>query len=285
MNLTSNYYSPSGIIHMEKLVNTVQLLSLAQNIEEVMRIVRTVARELTGADGATFVLREDNLCYYADEDAIRPLWKGSKFPMHSCLSGWVMLNRKPAIVPDIFSDDRIPTSVYEPTFVRSVLMVPIRTIKPLGAIGNYWASKHEPTLEEITTLQSLADITAVSIEIIDVRNNLEFKVGERTRELMESLQREKELNKLKSNFVAMASHELKTPLSTILSSISLSERYLEIGEKEKRQKHIDRMKSSIQNMRETLDDFLIVEKLESEKSSLKWEEFELIPFLVEINSC
>ena len=64
----------SDILTTELLVNTVQRLSLARDIGEVMRIVRTVARQLTGADGATFVLRDGNKCYYADEDAISPLW-------------------------------------------------------------------------------------------------------------------------------------------------------------------------------------------------------------------
>src|SRR5262249_27351111 len=61
----------------------------------VMEIVRSAARELTGADGATFVLREGDLCYYADEDAIAPLWKGRRFPASACISGWTMLHREP----------------------------------------------------------------------------------------------------------------------------------------------------------------------------------------------
>ena len=58
---------------MERLVGAVQELSLARDIESIMAIVRRVARELCGADGATFVLRDDGKCFYADEDAISPL--------------------------------------------------------------------------------------------------------------------------------------------------------------------------------------------------------------------
>ena len=62
---------------MERLLDAVQELSLARDLLTVMRIVRRVARELTGCDGATFVLNDsDSYCYYADEDAIAPLWKG-----------------------------------------------------------------------------------------------------------------------------------------------------------------------------------------------------------------
>src|SRR5262249_36082663 len=91
----------------ELLVDAVRELSLARDLPAIMAIVRHAARRLTGADGATFVLREGDLCHYADEDAIGPLWKGRKFPMNSCISGWAMKNRQPAVVEDIHSDPRI----------------------------------------------------------------------------------------------------------------------------------------------------------------------------------
>ena len=78
---------------MEFLLEVVQDLSMVRDLQRLMEIVRRAARTLTGADGATFVLREGDQCYYADEDAIQPLWKGSRFPMRTCISGWVMMNR------------------------------------------------------------------------------------------------------------------------------------------------------------------------------------------------
>jgi GAF domain-containing protein len=127
---------------MERLVAVVQELSMARELPTVMAIVRRAARELTGADGATFVLREADHCYYADEDAIQPLWKGQRFPMAACVSGWVMLNRQAAVIEDIASDSRVPIDAYRQTFVRSLAMVPIRAAAPIGAIGNYWARQH-----------------------------------------------------------------------------------------------------------------------------------------------
>jgi GAF domain-containing protein len=141
---------------MERLVQAVQELSLARDLEQVQQIVRTTARELVGSDGATFVLRDDEQCYYADEDAIEPLWKGSRFPMSACISGWTMLNKQPAVIEDIYADDRIPHEAYRPTFVKSLAMVPIRSLDPIGAIGNYWADGHLATPEEIKLLQALA---------------------------------------------------------------------------------------------------------------------------------
>ncbi|MES2331477.1 MAG: PAS domain-containing sensor histidine kinase [Bacteroidota bacterium] len=86
---------------------------------------------------------------------------------------------------------------------------------------------------------------------------------ERSRkELNETLDKEKELNEMKSRFVSMASHEIRTPLTTILSSLSLVEKYSESDKKEKRQQHIKRIKSSIGNLTDLLDDVLSISRLE-----------------------
>lgn len=168
---------------IEALVTVVQKLSLARDLETVMSIVRVAARELTGADGATFVLREQGQCFYAEENAISPLWKGRRFPMEACISGWVMLHREPALIEDIYKDPRIPVDAYRPTFVRSLAMVPIRAFDPIGAIGNYWGRRHRPTAQEMKLLQALADTTAVALENVRVYAELEQRVRDRTAEL------------------------------------------------------------------------------------------------------
>lgn len=160
----------------EKLVDVVLELSTARTLEDVQRIVRHAARELTGADGATFVLRDVDQCFYADEDAIEPLWKGRRFPMSACISGWAMLNRRPAVIEDIYVDPRIPAEAYRPTFVKSLAMVPIRTAEPIGAIGNYWATRHMPTDEEVYLLQALADSASIALENVRLFAELEQQV-------------------------------------------------------------------------------------------------------------
>ena len=165
---------------MERLVEVVQRLSLARDLATVMAIVRHAARELTGADGATFVLRDGDRCYYADEDAIEPLWKGQRFPMRICISGWVMEHRSSVVIPDIYADARVPAEAYRPTFVHSLAMVPIRTLDPIGAIGNYWAGQHAASDDEVRVLQALADTTAVAMENVRVYQELESRVAHRT---------------------------------------------------------------------------------------------------------
>lgn len=168
---------------MQHLLRAVQELSLARTLPEIQQIVRAAARALTGCDGATFVLRDNGMCYYADEDAIAPLWKGSRFPMETCISGWTMLNRQAAVVQDIYEDDRIPHEAYRPTFVQSLVMVPIRKLDPVGAIGNYWADEHMPTEREVSLLQALADATSVAMENVQISAELEQRVLDRTADL------------------------------------------------------------------------------------------------------
>ena len=145
----------------DRLEDAIQELASARTLEQVMTIVRDVARELSGADGITFVLRDGDRCHYAEENAIAPLWKGKRFPLASCISGWVMSNRQAVVIPDVFKDPRIPHAAYRPTFVKSMAMVPVRSIDPIAAIGAYWASHHEATEQELRVLQVLADTSAL----------------------------------------------------------------------------------------------------------------------------
>lgn len=135
-------------------------LASAETLEDVQEIVRTTARRLVAAHGATLVLRDGDCCYYADEDAISPLWKGQRFPITECISGWAMLHRQPAVIPDIGVDERIPQEAYRPTFVRSLVMVPIGVDAPIGAIGAYWAITRRAPGSDVALLAELADATA-----------------------------------------------------------------------------------------------------------------------------
>lgn len=147
-------------------------LSLARGFDEVTAIVRSAARPLVGADGVTFVLRDGDKCFYADEDAIGPLWKGQRFPLESCISGWSMLHKEAVVIEDIYADQRIPHAAYQPTFVKSLVMVPVRRDDPVGAIGCYWASHHRPSNSIIRTLQRIANSAAVAMTNIALANSL-----------------------------------------------------------------------------------------------------------------
>ena len=245
---------PEGEAAPEKLIAAIQALSLARDLDRIMEIVRRVARQLTGADGATFVLRDGDKCHYADEDAIAPLWKGLRFPMSACISGWVMLNREPAVIEDIFDDPRIPVEAYKPTFVRSLAMVPIRREAPIAAIGNYWARPHRATATELRLLQALADSTSVAMENVAVYAQLERRVRDRTREL-EVANRELE------SFAYSVSHDLQSPLRAMLGYLGLFEDEFGAGVPEQGREYIQRMKEGGARMGDLIRDILKLAKL------------------------
>lgn len=158
---------------LRHLAQVVERIGATHNLRELMDIVRRAARQLTDADGATFVLRDGDHCHYADEDAIGPLWKGQRFPLASCISGWVMLNRQPVAIENIYADPRIPHQAYRPTFIKSLTMVPIGHDEPRGAIGCYWASRHQASGEELMLHQALAEATAVGLANIELYEKLD----------------------------------------------------------------------------------------------------------------
>ncbi|MEP6747311.1 MAG: PAS domain-containing sensor histidine kinase [Bacteroidota bacterium] len=120
-------------------------------------------------------------------------------------------------------------------------------------------------------------------EIIKLNNDLESTVAQRTlqltdamqllevskQEIVKSLEKEKDLGELKSRFVSMASHEFRTPLSTILSSTYLIEKYTTTDEQPKRDKHLQRIISSVHMLTDILNDFLSVGKIEEGKIQVR----------------
>ena len=142
---------------------------------------------------------------------------------------------------------------------------------------------------ETTLRKQAAEMETAKKEIEKLNQDLETKVDQRTSELMEtmialekskdelmlSLSKERELSDLKSRFVSMASHEFRTPLSTIQSSVSLIGKYTKQQDQEKRIKHIQRVHSAVSNLTDILNDFLSIGKIEEGKISIHKTVFDL----------
>lgn len=139
------------------------------------------------------------------------------------------------------------------------------------------------------------ELEKISSEIRKLNAELEAKVEERTiilkealqrleesqTELSEALDKEKQLNEIKSRFVSMASHEFRTPLSTVLSSASLLSKYTGADEQEKRNRHIDKIKNSVRHLNDILEDFLSLGKLDEGKVESHVSDFNLKEFIEE----
>lgn len=122
-------------------------------------------------------------------------------------------------------------------------------------------------------------------DLNDTIAKLENEVNERKKreeEVRSSLERERELNDLKSKFVSIASHEFRTPLSTVMSSISLIQQYKDKHDLDKVDKHIQRVKSSVNHLTSILNDFLSLGKLEEGKTDLQSEPIHVRDFISEI---
>jgi len=145
---------------------------------------------------------------------------------------------------------------------------------------------------EKNVIAFISDITVrkkAEEQIEKLNDELEATVEQRTKELTDAmhqlerskeeltkaLSKEKELSDLKSRFVSMASHEFRTPLSTILSSASLVAKYTESDQQENRDKHIYRIKNSVNNLTDLLNEFLSIGKIEDGKIVAHYTHFNI----------
>jgi len=151
-------------------------------------------------------------------------------------------------------------------------------------------------LIETAMMEQQQELEQITNQVKKLNTELEAKVQERTlilqealeklqisqEELSEALAKEKELNEMKTRFVSMASHEFRTPLSTVLSSASLLSKYTREEDQEKRDRHITKIKNSVNQLNEILEDFLSLGKLDEGKVESNPNDFNLEEFMQEI---
>ena len=162
-----------------------------------------------------------------------------------------------------------------------------------GSVFPVEVSLNHFTVDDVQYVMGLVTDITLRREAEDVlqRTNadLERRVAERTSDLLvaeqglrEALETEKKLHHLKSRFVSMASHEFRTPLSTIMSSVDLIARYNHAADDEKVDKHVGRVRTKVRELTHMLNEFLSLERIEEGMVVPSPAEFDLVHLCIEL---
>lgn len=149
---------------LSRVLNASERLVRAASVDEVVDVLRDTARATVGAEGIAVIIENDGRCSYVAEDAVSALWQGQSFLVDQCISGWAMRHRETVVIPDVRLDPRVPQDAYAPTFVRSLVMVPIGRPVPVAALGAYWSQVGDHDSDTIERLESLARLATIAIE-------------------------------------------------------------------------------------------------------------------------
>jgi GAF domain-containing protein len=147
-----------------KLIDAVSRLTGVRSVDDIVTALREGARMLGAADGISIIRREGNRVAYIAEDALSSLWSRQSFPLHKCISGIAMLERRPILVPDIRRDPRVPQEPYLSTYVKSMAMFPIGPGEPELAMGIYWREAKSIDPETVSLLTGLARSAGAAFE-------------------------------------------------------------------------------------------------------------------------
>jgi PAS domain S-box-containing protein len=135
---------------------------------------------------------------------------------------------------------------------------------------------HKNQYFSVNTIPLLDNNTIISSALFVYSDITKQKEIERV--VKSALKKEKELNELKSRFIATASHEFRTPLSAILTSAILIEKLNAPGNEVKRLKHVSKIGTSVKNLVVILNDFLSLSKLQEGKVMPQFESLDIISF-------
>ena len=250
---------------LRRLAVAVEAIAGVRDLAGLAAIVCAAARRLTGADGATLVLRDGESCEYVGEDAVGPLWQGRRFPLDASAAGWVIRHAAPLNLTDISGDQRVPPDLYQGTFVRGLCVVPIGRTQPLGAIGCYWSQPQDSDDGAVDLAQALADAAAVGLANLDL-------IGR----LTEARAVAERLAQVKSLFLANMSHEIRTPMNAILGLAHLLQRGTRDPDQ---QDKLTKISSAANHLLTILNDILDFSKIEAGKLELEERGFDLATVL------
>lgn len=255
VEISLNYFKKEGETFVMGLITDIserkkmadELVRLNQNLEETVR-QRTeqlrISERLHSAIAQNF---PDGIISVFDRDLRYILAEGKELRKLG-ITGKKLLGTRYI--------DRLPKEIQKDveTLLTNVLTGQKGSIE-FELRKNFYVIDAVPLLENDGTVENI---------LVVERNITKQKRTEQ--EMLNALDKEKQLNELKSRFVSMASHEFRTPLSTVLSSVSLIDKYKEEKDHDKRHKHVNRIKSAVHHLTSILNDFLSLDKLEEGKT-------------------
>ena len=178
-----------------------------------------------------------------------------------------------------------PVTESIPIIFMTALAATVDRVKGLNLGAVDYITKpfqREELLARVQTHLSLRQLSKTlevkNQQLTELTEDLENKVAERTTELKQALEKEKELNQLKSRFITMASHEFRTPLAIISSSSGILQEFSDRLNEERKQEHLQTIQNTIKHITQILDDVLMINRAEGNKIELYLEAADIIDF-------
>jgi len=255
------------IAALERILRISQILTSTLQLEPLLQTIIQAATELTGTEASSIMLVDRDtgeLRFEAVSGSRREEVKRVTVPLEGSIAGWIVREGKPLLIPDVRRDPRFYTQVDETTDfeTRSILGVPLqvkgKVIGVLEALNKTGDGIF--TQDDMHTLSTLAAHAAIAIENARL-----------VTEIQKAYEELSELDQLKSEFVAIASHELQTPLTVILGYAS----FLKADVTGAASEQLDAVLQSALRLRSLIDDMVNLRHIETGEAELELEQLSL----------
>ena len=252
---------------LERILRISQILTSTLQLEPLLQTITQAATELTDTEAGSIMLVDKNtgqLRFEAACGSKREEVKRVTVPLEGSIAGWIVRESKPLLIPDVRQDPRFYTQVDETTDfeTRSILGVPLqvkgKVIGVLEALNKTGDGIF--TQDDMQTLSTLAAHAAIAIENARL-----------VTEIQKAYEELSELDRLKSDFVAIASHELQTPLTIILGYAS----FLKEEATGAASEQLDIVLRSALRLRSLINDMINLRHIETGEAELELEQLSL----------
>jgi signal transduction histidine kinase len=239
------------------LATAARRVAAGTTLDEIAALACRVVRELAGADGAVFVVRDETCAVYVEEDAVAPLCKGRRFAIGASLAGRALAQRTTLALADLRADDTLAAEPY--ASVQGIAFAPVHAEDSQAALGAYWRAA-APSRRAIALLEALGSFAALALD------------GARRLAAEAEARRQAELaSRNKDDFLALLGYELRNPLAPIVTALHIIK--LRGGDPFERERTV--IERQVQHVVRLVDDLLDVARIASGEVMLRRSQVEL----------